>query len=328
VIRVLRVGFLSAVLCALVACAGGPKVTATRAGTSAQDLLSPYKILAARVPAVVKPAVDRPLDLSRSVQVPSAIAQAVLGTRSPVRVADDSTIQEYALVAFSESSRAASGRRQVREDGDTCYFLVTYMYNVHTGEVVAILGVTFEGCSSGDAGDSGGGAGSGSGSPSPANTGCPGSRDQTAGKAYAQIGGTNPVFNDPPANSNGQEMYGYIYQNGNQFAFDSPTTLNLTSGNDAGIPPPAEFPDWTPVGLYHTHPHHSDVDPTQVDVRTGNHFSPTDVATATEAGYPIYVAVLDTLSSNSSETPVVRWYKYDPTTGKETIMNLVGSGGC
>ncbi len=124
-------------------------------------------------------------------------------------------------------------------------------------------------------------------------------------------------------------MYGYVYQNGSSYAFDSPTTVNLGSGHDASIPAPADITGWTPVGLYHTHPHQPDVESSQIDQDTGNHFSQYDINTAIGNGYPIYVAVLDTLQTNSSsETPAVRWYKYDPATRKETTMNLVGSGGC
>ena len=123
-------------------------------------------------------------------------------------------------------------------------------------------------------------------------------------------------------------MYGYIYTNGNSYGYDSPTTINLT-GREAAINQPNSFPGWTPVGLYHTHPHDPNGETSQIDQDTGNHFSQLDINTANADGYPIYVAVLDTLQANSSnENPAVRWYKYDPATHQETMMNLVGSGGC
>lgn len=239
---------------------------------------------------------------------------------------DDSEL--YAVVAVRKGASVASSKRTTLDDETTCYYLVTYMYNVRTGEVVAILDVTFEGCDSGGLAGDGSGGGGGTNVDPPANAGCS-DRDKTAGKAYAGIGGANPVFNNPPPNSNGQEMYGYVYQNGTSYAYDSPTTVNLASGHDAFIPQPNVFPGWTPVGLYHTHPHQPDVETSQIDVETGNHFSQFDIDTANGDGYPIYVGVLDTLQrDSSSESPAVRWYKYDPTTHQETMMNLVGSGGC
>ncbi len=234
------------------------------------------------------------------------------------------------MVAVAAGRAAQSVYRTVRDVG-TCYYLVTYIYNVDTGEVVRILSVRFQGC------DDGGGAGDGGGGGdvavnTPPNPGC-GTAGQTAGKAYADIGAGNPVFNNPNPNSaapQGTELYGYIYTNdAGGYRYDPPTSVNLTAARDTAVQPPGNYVGWRPIGLYHTHPHDPNGGTSQVDIITNNHFSPLDEETARSNGYPMYVAVLDTLNGNDpNENAIVRWYKFDPATGQETLVSSVGSGGC
>jgi hypothetical protein len=311
-----------------------PPIRHDAAPPTLSDLLQPYEISAQRVSVAAAPTLGGKFDATHSVAVPAELGRRAFATTNQsasARGTSTDTAQLYAMVAQSKAPAAKGSRRAVKDDG-YCYFLVTYLYNVRTGDIVAILGVQFLGCDGGGVGDGGGGGGGGGNPPDPPpNAGCP-SAPQTAGKAYADIGAGNPVFNNPDPNSNapnGTELYGYIYTNdAGGYRYDPPTSVNLTNGRDAPINGPNTYPGWRPIGLYHTHPHGGG-ETSQTDQETGNHFSPTDIATANANGYPIYVAVQDTLAQNDlNENPQVRWYKYDPATGQETLMNTVGSGGC
>jgi len=336
--RFIRIALLA---CTLTACAGrGPATTPPTLHNSQpptlSDLLRPYEISARKTSATEAPVVGGTFDATHSVPVPAELGRRAFGTTAESasgRETSAEVAQSYAMIATMRAPTASGKQRAVKVVG-YCYFLVTYLYNVNTGAIVAILSVRFLGCDTGDGIPEGGGGGGDGGVPPPdppPNAGC-GNAQQTAGKAYADIGSGNPVFNDPNPNSNapnGTELYGYIYSNGGgEFRYDPPTSVNLATGRDAAINGPNDYPGWHPVGLYHTHPHGGG-ETSQIDQDTGNHFSATDIATATANMYPIYVAVQDTLAQNDlNENAQVRWYKYDPATGQETLINTVGSGGC
>jgi hypothetical protein len=325
----------------LTACAGQggiapPSPNATKP-LSLSDLLRPYEVSARKVRAPAAPVVGDTFDVSHSVRVPADLGRQAFGsTGDAARGTSDTNTQLYAMVAAAKAPTPTSSQRGIK-DGGMCYYLVTYLYDVDTGEIVKILNERFLGCDggtgSGGGGDSGGGGGGTGAAAAPPNAGCP-SKDGTTGKAYADIGSGNPVFNNPDPNSSapkGQEMYGYVYGNGSgQYRYDPPTTVNIVTGHDAPIGQPNDYPGWTPVGLYHTHPHDPNSETDQIDQNTHNHFSQIDINTAITQGYPIYVAVLDTINQNDlNEAPQTRWYKYDNVTQTESpTSNTVGSGGC
>jgi hypothetical protein len=321
----------------LTACAGRsaipPPSPPSASPLALSDLLRPYEVSARKVRAAAPPVVGEMFDLTRSVDVPADLGRQAFGPAGDAaRSASDMLAQQYAMVAASPAPKATAKQRAVR-DGETCYWLVTYLYNVRTGEIVRILGVQFQGCDGGAPADGGGGGGGGDPPPAPPNLGCQNNKEGTAGKAYADIGASNPIFGNPDPNSSapkGQEMYGYVYGNGSgAFRYDPPTTVTIVNGHDASIGQPNEYPGWFPVGLYHTHPHDPTSETNQIDQDTHTHFSQQDINTAIAQNYPIYVAVLDTIAQNdSSEVAQTRWYKYDPATGQETTMNTVGAGGC
>lgn len=185
----------------------------------------------------------------------------------------------------------------------------------------------------GSGGDSiSGGGGGGVSNPSP-NPGCP-SVDQTAGKAYAQVNKADPsVFYAPNPQSSsdpyGQEAYGWIYvsnSNSNQYMYTAPIIEDLPSSGVLAIGNPPTYSGYTYEGWYHTHPFDPN-SPQMIDQTTNNHFSPEDEAYSNQ---PAYVGVDDTLSgdNNSGESAMERWYRYDPSTKSETLMNSVGAGGC
>ncbi len=181
-------------------------------------------------------------------------------------------------------------------------------------------------------GGGGGGYGDTSNPPSPPNIPpCTSpNTNKMAGTSYKQINGSTPgIFNDPPPGSNGQEAYGYIYTDGSgNYGYDSATYVNLT-GTEASIPSANYYPGWSPVGFYHTHPHKSGTDPTQTDINTGLHFSPQDTNfAANNPTLTMYVAVLDSISTEDAGNPQVRWYSYNASTKTETLQGTVGSGGC
>ena len=164
--------------------------------------------------------------------------------------------------------------------------------------------------------------------PAPPSKSCP-TRNQAAGTAYAGLGASNPVFGSIGSNSSapyGQEAAGWIYSDDNgNFRYDPPTITNLGQNGETSLPVVGSYTGWFAVGWYHTHPFNPNISSTQLDDVTGLHFSQQDIS-ATPAGTVAYVAVLDSLGS--SDSPVVRFYSYDPSTNKETNIANVGSGGC
>ena len=101
---------------------------------------------------------QRTFDVAHSVPVPADLGRRVLGTPDDgTRSTSDSEAQAYAMVAVRKT-QTSSARRAIR-DGETCYYFVTYLHNVRTGQIVRIPSVVFEGCDSGapPGGDPGGG---------------------------------------------------------------------------------------------------------------------------------------------------------------------------
>jgi hypothetical protein len=167
------------------------------------------------------------------------------------------------------------------------------------------------------------GGGGGGGSPAPTSKACP-TKDKSVGTVLSNLNNTNPaIFNSTDRN----EAYGYVYQNGSDFKTDGPFYTTLNEDGTTSVPGANSYTGWKAVGMWHTHPW-APTNPTQIDTRTGNHFSPSDEGvTNSPAGMEIYVGVLDTTASPLDDNPVVRWYSY--TGGQsDTLMGNVGSGGC
>jgi hypothetical protein len=162
-------------------------------------------------------------------------------------------------------------------------------------------------------------------------TGCP-TADETAGKVYQQLNSSSPTLLDAPNPQSsapyGQEGVGWVYQsnsNSNQFMYTSPVIYNLPSTGIIAVGSAPIISGYTYEGIYHTHGF-DPTDPQMIDSTANNHFSLND---ETYSSQPIYVAVEDTLSGDNNPSDATgRWYKYDPSTGKETLMNTVGNGGC
>jgi len=136
------------------------------------------------------------------------------------------------------------------------------------------------------------------------------------------------VANPHSSSPNGQEAYGWIYENTStgQFSYTTPIVENLGSGTTINIGSPPSYAGFVFVGTFHTHPFDPS-NPTMTDEFTNNHLSQSDESYATGSGAPIYVGVEDSTSPDGSAS-AERWYQYSPSTGKETLENFVGSGGC
>lgn len=178
----------------------------------------------------------------------------------------------------------------------------------------------------------GGGGGGGGVTVPHFDAGC-GSAVQTAGKAYAQLNSSNPgIFNAPnPSSStpNGQEAYGWIYQNNSSgaFVYSPPAIETVSSSNTVSIGSPPTYSGYTFEGTYHTHPFNPDA-PSMIDSTTGNNFSVDDESYAASTGAPIYVGVDDTIGDQSASEASGRWYQYNPSTKAQTLEGSLGQGGC
>ena len=168
-------------------------------------------------------------------------------------------------------------------------------------------------------------------SPSPPaglNQGC-GDQSKTAGSAIAAAVNANPgILNEPTGNSNGQELYGYIYENstGTYFymAGNNGKPVNLNAKGSVSIAPPNPPNGYTYVGWYHTHP----FDPNAAggivtDANNGLFFSPLDLSSSAPGG-SAYVAVQ---TATITGGPVFnQWFSY--VNGKQSAGKHVGDGGC
>ena len=162
----------------------------------------------------------------------------------------------------------------------------------------------------------------------PSTRACP-TGDQSAGTAYAGIGANSSLFGPTPQGDQGNEAYGWIYTNSQTgaFKYDPPTVVGLSPEGTAQLPPFTTYPGgWQPYGWYHTHPYNTDLDSSQTN--GPSHFSATDFA-ALGYGLVMYVGVRDTDNADSGGTGLAtRFYSYNKSTGIETLVGHVGSGGC
>lgn len=289
--------------------------------STVRDLLRPYKLLARAVPAAAPPIVNGTFDRAHSVDVPAAIARQAITTRDSNRLARDTVAEAYAMIAVA-SQKSPSSLRRVR-DGETCYYLVTYLYNVRTGEVVAILDVRFQGCDSGSVGSDGGG-GSGLAAPTPAplpdgwQLGCNSSADSRTNERNTALTASAPQMN--ASMQSNQEAVNYIARNdvSGQYAIVPGGNYTPAANGGARIgAPPAAPAGWTLVAFTHTHPTNfgNTVDPTGVDslgagadpyvngpgenypAYTNTYFSVLDLAYANSNGLNAYVEVYSALSA-------------------------------
>jgi hypothetical protein len=119
----------------------------------------------------------------------------------------------------------------------------------------------------------GGGGGGGGSNPAGLNTGC-GSAAQTAGKVYSQLNSSDSsIFNTPGSGSNGQEAFGWIYQNNSSgaFVYTTPAVDSLSSSGTIAVGNPPAYTGYTFEGTYHTHPFNPE-DPTMTDSTTATIF--------------------------------------------------------
>jgi hypothetical protein len=162
------------------------------------------------------------------------------------------------MVAVKKAPATSSSKRAIRDDG-TCYYLVSYLYNVRTGEVVAILNVLFEGCDSSSADDGGGGGGGGAPTPAPIPTGwrlgCNSSTNSFTNEKNTALSATAPQMG--ASMQSGQESVTFIARNdaSGQYAVLPGANYALNQNGEVILGPPPVAPDgWTIVAFTHTHP--------------------------------------------------------------------------
>ena len=288
------------------------------------ELLRPYEILARKTPAAAPPVVGPAFDVAHSVPVPADLGRQVFGTPDAgTRSTSDTEAQAYAMVAVRKAPTSSS-RRAVR-DGETCYYFVTYLYNVRTGQIVRILSVVFEGCDQGapPGGDPGGGDPPPTPTPAPLPTGwqmgCNSSTNSATNERNTAMNVTAPQMN-ASMQTGTTESVNFIARNDTSGQYATLPTISLPQDANGRYnlgPPPPPPAGWTIVAWTHTHPTNflPTGDPTGVDSAaagaepyvndpgqhfpdyTNTYFSVFDLSYSNSNGLNAYVEVYSALNS-------------------------------